>query len=165
MSQLNDQPSLKTLPDGTQQWLVMRDDPWARMTCTDDPDDETGFQRPVLHREDGPAEIKADGTRYWYRNGILHREDGPAIEYAAGGVEWVRMGRTHRIDGPALISACGTYLHWCEDGIAVLELHFDKAEAEKARQFHTLTAEAARQALNLGPDQEHYATPWNPGRK
>lgn len=33
----------------------------------------------LLHREDGPAVIMQNGTKYWYRRGYLHREDGPAI--------------------------------------------------------------------------------------
>lgn len=35
----------------------------------------------MLHHDDGPAVIKPNGSRYWYRNGRLHRDDGPAIEY------------------------------------------------------------------------------------
>ena len=37
-----------------------------------------------LHREDGPAVIWRDGTKFWYMNGKLHRLDGPAVEYADG---------------------------------------------------------------------------------
>ena len=32
-----------------------------------------------LHREDGPAVIYPDGTKFWYVNGHRHRLDGPAI--------------------------------------------------------------------------------------
>jgi len=35
---------------------------------------------------------KADGYKYWYRNGELHREDGPAIEYANGYKYWYLNG-------------------------------------------------------------------------
>ena len=35
----------------------------------------------ILHRAEGPAIIKPNGDRYWYRYGYLHREDGPAVEY------------------------------------------------------------------------------------
>lgn len=38
----------------------------------------------MLHREDGPAYIWADGTEVYYLNGKLHREDGPAIIWADG---------------------------------------------------------------------------------
>ena len=55
--------------------------------------DEDGW--PIyekLHREDGPAAEKADGTKWWYVNGKLHREDGPAIEYADGDKSWFLNG-------------------------------------------------------------------------
>jgi len=41
-----------------------------------------------LHREDGPAVIQYDGSRFWYRYGKFHREDGPAIEWADGYRHW-----------------------------------------------------------------------------
>ena len=41
-----------------------------------------------LHRDDGPAVIRADGTKEWYLNGEWHRDDGPAIEYVKGGSGW-----------------------------------------------------------------------------
>jgi hypothetical protein len=37
------------------------------------------FQDDKLHRIDGPAIERADGTREWYRDGKRHREDGPAV--------------------------------------------------------------------------------------
>ena len=41
--------------------------------------------RTILHREDGPAIIKANGNNVlWYLNGKLHRMGGPAIEYTTG---------------------------------------------------------------------------------
>ena len=45
-----------------------------------------GFSQPlhILHRETGPAQIKANGDRYWWVMGKLHRADGPAIELADG---------------------------------------------------------------------------------
>ena len=42
----------------------------------------------VLHREDGPAIIDADGYKAWRINGGFHREDGPAIIYPDGYKEW-----------------------------------------------------------------------------
>ena len=45
-----------------------------------------------LHREDGPAIERADGSKFWYRNGQFHRDDGPAIEYANGAKEWYLNG-------------------------------------------------------------------------
>ena len=41
-----------------------------------------------LHREDGPAIERVNGSKFWYRNDKLHREDGPAIERADGTKEW-----------------------------------------------------------------------------
>ena len=55
----------------------------------------------LLHREDGPALERNDGTREWYRYGELHREDGPAIDRSDGSYEWRRNGALHREDGPA----------------------------------------------------------------
>ena len=34
-----------------------------------------------LHCEEGPAVIRADGTKEWYQNGEWHRVDGPAVVY------------------------------------------------------------------------------------
>ena len=41
-----------------------------------------------FHREDGPAVIYPNGTKWWCLNGKLHREDGSAIEYFDGINEW-----------------------------------------------------------------------------
>jgi hypothetical protein len=46
-----------------------------------------------LHRKDGPAIERADGTKAWYVNGKYHREDGPAIEYADGTKFWYVDGK------------------------------------------------------------------------
>lgn len=56
----------------------------------------------ILHREDGPAITKADGTKFWYLKGKRHREDGPAAEYADGSKIWFLDGKRHREDGPAI---------------------------------------------------------------
>ena len=45
-------------------------------------------EKTILHREDGPAVVYADGDRLWYLNGKLHRMDGPALEYASGRKMW-----------------------------------------------------------------------------
>ena len=60
--------------------------------------DEDGSRRyynsaELLHRDDGPAIERANGTKYWYQNGDLHRTDGPAIEWANGGKAWYINGR------------------------------------------------------------------------
>ena len=42
----------------------------------------------ILHKEDGPAVVYADGTKEWRQHGQVHRVDGPAIEWRNGSVEW-----------------------------------------------------------------------------
>ena len=78
-----------------------------------------------LHREDGPAVERSDGTREWWLDGDLHREDGPAIEFPDGFREWWIDGQLHREDGPAVEFPSGTREWWIdgllhrEDGPAV----------------------------------------------
>ena len=47
----------------------------------------------LLHREDGPAVERSNGTREWWIDGYPHREDGPAIEWADGYREWYLDGK------------------------------------------------------------------------
>ncbi len=56
-----------------------------------------------LHRLNGPAIERADGTKEWYQNGVLHREDGPAVENLYG-KRWYKNGKLHRENGPAIES-------------------------------------------------------------
>lgn len=37
-----------------------------------------------LHNPDGPAVVRADGTKEWWINDERHRVGAPAIEYASG---------------------------------------------------------------------------------
>ena len=67
-----------------------------------------------LHREDGPAIERDDGTKQWWRNGKLHRLDGPANEWADGNKEWWVNGQRHRGDGPAVIWTSGTKAWWVD---------------------------------------------------
>ena len=62
----------------------------------------------ILHREDGPAIVYANGSKSWYINGKCHREDGPAIVYASGSKTWYLNGKCHREDGPAFEYADGS---------------------------------------------------------
>jgi hypothetical protein len=48
-----------------------------------------------LHREDGPAAERANGSKFWYCNGEHHREDGPAIELSNGYKEWYINGKQY----------------------------------------------------------------------
>ena len=68
------------------------------------------------HREDGPAVTRPDGTQEWWLNGWLHRIDGPAITRPDGTQEWWQRGKRHRDDGPAVILPDGT-LEWFENGV------------------------------------------------
>lgn len=54
-----------------------------------------------LHRDDGPALIKPNGSSEWYQHGLLHRVGGPAAEYREMRC-WYKNGKLHREDGPAL---------------------------------------------------------------
>jgi hypothetical protein len=69
----------------------------------------------VLHRIDGPAVERADGSKFWYVDGKCHRLDGPAVEYADGSKSWYVDDKRHRTDGPAIEWADG-YKAWYVDG-------------------------------------------------
>lgn len=61
-----------------------------------------------LHRLDGPAIIRKDGTKLWYQNGKPHRVGGPACVGPRGrGQRWYQDGVLHRLDGPAIIFSGG----------------------------------------------------------
>lgn len=62
----------------------------------------------MLHREDGPAYERADGTKRYYRQGLLHREDGPAVVHPDGTCLWFRHGVLCREDGPPVIFGDGS---------------------------------------------------------
>jgi hypothetical protein len=68
----------------------------------------------LLHRPDGPAVERLDGTRVWYLSGRRHRVNGPAIEQQDGSRLWYDNDQLHRVDGPAVELASGTrewYVH------------------------------------------------------
>jgi predicted lipoprotein with Yx(FWY)xxD motif len=50
-----------------------------------------------LHRAGNkPAVERADGYRFWYKDGKLHRAgDKPAIEYADGTRAWYKNGKEY----------------------------------------------------------------------
>ena len=78
-----------------------------------------------FHREDGPAVIRANGTKEWYLKGKLYREDGPAVIRPDGTKEWYLNGKYHRTDGPAVIYADGTK-EWYLHGKIIDEEEFNK---------------------------------------
>lgn len=59
-------------------------------------------ERGLLHKDEGPAMILQDGSKFWYCHGKKHRIDGPAIEYYNGDGSWYYQGQRHRLDGPAI---------------------------------------------------------------
>ncbi len=76
-------------------------------------------QMKIVHREDGPAVIWADGSKHWYKDGLRHRKDGlrhrkdgPAIEWASGAKSWWVNGDLHREDGPAIEYSNGEIEYW-----------------------------------------------------
>jgi len=67
------------------------------------------------HREDGPADIFANGTQYWFKNGKRHRTDGPASIFPDGSQWWYLNGKQHREDGPAIITTDGVQCWYQND--------------------------------------------------
>lgn len=65
------------------------------------------YKNNLLHKEDGPALEKANGTKHWIINGMLHRENAPALIYYNGNQCWYIHGNLHREDGPAIEYANG----------------------------------------------------------
>jgi hypothetical protein len=65
------------------------------------------YKGKKLHREDGPAIERTDGTQEWRVNGKRHRLDGPAVEKETSSgsyQEWWVNGKRHRLDGPAIVN-------------------------------------------------------------
>ena len=61
-----------------------------------------------LHRIDGPAYERYDGSKYWWINDKLHRIDGPAVESINNHKTWYLNGKCHRLEGPAIEYTNGT---------------------------------------------------------
>jgi hypothetical protein len=66
----------------------------------------------TLHRENGPAIERANGSQMWFNYGQLHRMDGPAIIYDNGNQEWYCHDLLHREDGPAIEHVSGRKEWW-----------------------------------------------------
>jgi hypothetical protein len=77
-----------------------------------------------LHRENGPAVIRADGSETWYIRNKKHRLGGPANICANGTLEWWFDNQYHNLYGPAIIYANGTR-EWRIVGEYVLEEDFE----------------------------------------
>jgi len=72
-------------------------------------------EREELDREDGPAAIYFDGSKYWLQNGEFHRDNGPAIIHPDGRKYWYKNGKLHREDGPAMIWTNGSKFWYLND--------------------------------------------------
>lgn len=69
-----------------------------------------------LHREDGPAQIWQDGTKFWYVNGVdTSINDFPAEQHPEGIMAWLQDGMYNREDKPAWMTPNG-YKSWHLDG-------------------------------------------------
>ena len=77
----------------------------------------------ILHKEDGPAVIWADGEESWWFDGEIHCPNGPAVVYADGTKEWRQHGQVHRVDGPA-IEWCNGTVEWWINGMQLTEAEF-----------------------------------------
>ena len=86
-------------------------------------------EKNQLHREDGPAMIWEDGSKFWWLNGLKHREDGPAIEYSNGDKIWYFNGKYHRRDGPAI--------EW-EDGYKSWYYHGKRIDCQSQEEFERI---------------------------
>ena len=51
-----------------------------------------------LHRLDGPAVERSNGSKEWYQNGKHHRLDGPAVEYSDGSKSWYIDGKYYKTE-------------------------------------------------------------------
>ena len=65
-----------------------------------------------MHRTDGPAIIRPDGSKEWYFCGKKHNPKGPAITRPDGREEWYYFDTRHSHFGPAFISADGVKEWW-----------------------------------------------------
>jgi len=83
-----------------------------------------------IHRENAPAIEWNDGSKSWWLNGKRHREDGPACEYIDGGKEWYLNGKRHREDGPAIEYFFGNK-YWYLNGKQLTEEEFKKKTAKE----------------------------------
>jgi len=78
-----------------------------------------------LHRLNGPAVERIDGSKMYYVNGELHRLDGPANVGTNGELEYWVNGKRHRLDGPAIIHSDGEVEYWV-NGKHLTKEEFDR---------------------------------------
>lgn len=51
------------------------------------------YVNDCIHNENGPAIIRVNGFKEWFKYGKHHREDGPAIEDGDGYKQWWYEGK------------------------------------------------------------------------
>lgn len=83
-----------------------------------------------VHREDGPAVIRTEGTEIWYIMNSRHREDGPAFIEPNGVKIWYKMGNLHREDGPAVENYNGNP-KWFLEGLEYTKKEYNEKMRKK----------------------------------
>jgi len=96
------------------------------------------YQHNLLHRDNGPAVENPDGTLEWFKKNVRHREDGPAIEYSNGDKYWWIKNGQHREDGPAVIRTDGTKGWWLDDKKYTEDQWLKDERVQKALAFKKL---------------------------
>ena len=82
-----------------------------------------------FHRINGPATVRNNGVKYWYKDGKYHRDNGSAIEFPRGVKFWWQNGVCHRLDGPAIEYPNGKKLYYI-NGKDYLKEKFDELVAK-----------------------------------
>ena len=70
------------------------------------------------------------GHEYWYKNNELHREDGPACTRSDGSKYWFLNGKRHRLDGPAIINSDGKKEWWINGKLLTKEEWWERISDE-----------------------------------
>ena len=71
--------------------------------------------------------VDEDGTKRWYLDGELHREDGPAIVRANGEEFWYRNGRPHKEFGTTYVftvRGVTIFSVFCDKGVCAKTSNF-----------------------------------------
>ena len=79
--------------------------------------------------------IRDDGEERWYKDGMLHRDNGPAIIWANGTEGWFQYDMHHREDGPAIVSTVNEHEYYIYDRLCSFKKwanHFKISEKEQA---------------------------------
>ena len=63
-------------------------------------DTQIYIRNGLKHRDVGPAEIRRDGYKAWFKKGIKHRSNGPAVIHPDGTQEWWEKGKMIRREKP-----------------------------------------------------------------